>query len=158
ENVADLLNPGNTELLAKVVGRCCEIKADVVAQDEREGGLRAILNFGHTVGHAVEKVAGYGEVVHGEGVSIGSVFAARASVERSGLPQADCDRIEKIFQTLELPVNAPNYNWPDLRTALSVDKKTVGGMPKFVLVPALGTSTIGNEIPEALMEQLWTNL
>ena len=158
ENIDALLNPGNTELLAKVVGRCCEIKADVVAQDEREGGLRAILNFGHTVGHAVEKVAGYGEVVHGEGVSIGSVFAARASVELSGLPNEECQRIEIFFQTLELPVNAPKYKWPDLRAALSVDKKTVGGMPKFVLVPEIGSSTIGNEIPEETMERIWEKL
>ncbi|MEN8254122.1 MAG: 3-dehydroquinate synthase [Verrucomicrobiota bacterium] len=158
ENVEKLLEVGNTELLAKVVGRCCEIKADVVAQDEREGGLRAILNFGHTAGHALEKVAGYGEYVHGEAVAIGSVFAARASVELTGLLQAGCDRIEKIFQALELPVNAPGYEWPDLRAALSVDKKTVGGMPKFVLVPKIGKSTIGNEIPEETMEQIWNGL
>ena len=158
ENIADLLNAGNVELLAKVVGRCCEIKADVVAQDEREGGLRAILNFGHTAGHALEKVAGYGEYVHGEGVAIGSVFAARASVELSGLSMEECRRIEKIFMALELPVNAQGYNWNDLRAALAVDKKTVGGMPKFVLVPEIGKSTIGNELPEELMEQLWKKL
>jgi len=158
ENLGELSNVGNVELLAQVVGRCCEIKAEVVAQDEREGGLRAILNFGHTVGHAVEKVAGYGEVVHGEGVSIGSAFAARASVELSGLSKEECDRIEHLFQALELPVNAPKYNWPDLRAALSVDKKTVGGMPKFVLVPTLGKSTISNEIPEETMERIWNDL
>ena len=158
ENRAELPTVGNTELLAQVVGRCCEIKAEVVAQDEREGGLRAILNFGHTVGHAVEKVAGYGEVVHGEGVAIGSVFAARASVECCGLSQAESERIEQLFQALELPVKAPQYHWSDLRTALSVDKKTVGGMPKFVLVPTLGKSTIGNEIPEETMERIWNNL
>jgi len=159
ENMADLLGSGNVELLANVVGRCCEIKADVVAQDEREGGLRAILNFGHTVGHAVEKAAGYdGEVIHGEGVSIGSVYAARASVELSGLSQADCDRIKNIFQALNLPVNAPKYQWANLRDALAVDKKTIGGMPKFVLIPSIGKSTIGNEIPEEMMEQLWNGL
>jgi len=158
ENVDELAEAGNVELLAKVVGRCCEIKADVVAQDEREGGLRAILNFGHTAGHALEKVAGYGEYVHGEGVAIGSVFAARASVELTGLSQAGCDRIEKIFQALKLPVNAPGYEWPDLRAALAVDKKTVGGMPKFVLVSEIGKSSIGNEIPEETMERIWNNL
>ena len=158
ENKAELLNLEKVELLSKIVGRCCEIKADVVAQDEREGGLRAILNFGHTVGHAVEKVAGYGEIIHGEGVSIGSIFAARASVELNGLSLEECSRVEKIFQDLELPVNAPKYKWTDLRAALSVDKKTVGGRPKFVLVPALGKSTIGNEISESLMEQLWNDL
>ena len=158
ESIGELQNSENVELLAKVVGRCCEIKAAVVAQDEREGGLRAILNFGHTVGHAVEKVAGYGEYVHGEAVAIGSVFAARASVELTGLSPADCERIEKIFQALDLPGNAPGYKWADLREALSVDKKTVGGMPKFVLASEIGTVSIGNEIPEESMERIWHGL
>lgn len=158
KQVDALADVNNVELLAKMVGRSCEIKAEVVAQDEREGGLRAILNFGHTVGHAVEKVAGYGEYVHGEGVAIGSVFAARASVECSGLSQDECDRIEHIFKALNLPVNAPEYQWADLRAALAVDKKTVAGMPKFVLVSGIGSSSFGNEIPEDFMEQLWNNL
>jgi len=158
ENIEKLPAVGHVELLARVVGRCCEIKADVVAQDEREGGLRAILNFGHTAGHALEKVAGYGEYVHGEGVSIGSVFAARASVKLTGLSQSDCDRIEKIFADLGLPVRAPEFGWPELRSAMSVDKKTVAGRPKFVLASAIGTVSIGNEIPEDLMEQLWKGL
>jgi 3-dehydroquinate synthase len=158
ENVDGLADVSNTGLLAKMVGRSCEVKADVVAQDECESGLRAILNFGHTVGHAVEKVAGYGKYVHGEGVSIGSVYAARASVALTGLSQDDCDRIENVFRALGLPLNAPEYHWPDLRKALSVDKKTIGGMPKFVLVSGIGTSSIGNEIPEDLMETLWQEL
>jgi 3-dehydroquinate synthase len=158
DRVGELTNLGNNPLLAKVVGRCCEIKAAVVEQDEREGGLRAILNFGHTAGHALENVAGYGEYVHGEGVAIGSVYAARASVEFSGLSQPECDRIEQIFHKLELPVSAPGYQWEKLRSALSVDKKTVGGMPKFVLVSEIGKSSIGNEIPEDRMEQLWNGL
>jgi 3-dehydroquinate synthase len=158
ESIEQLLDVGNVDLLARVVGRCCEIKADVVVQDEREGGLRAILNFGHTVGHALEKVAGYGEYVHGEAVSIGAVFAARASVAQTGLSQAECDRIEKMFADLGLPVKAPGYSWPDLRNALSVDKKTVGGMPRFVLASSIGTVSIGNEIPEAVMGQIWKDL
>ncbi|HEY5652992.1 MAG TPA: 3-dehydroquinate synthase [Pontiella sp.] len=158
EHLSELSDVENTTFLSKVVGRCCEIKADVVTRDEREGGLRAILNFGHTVGHAVEKVAGYGEYVHGEGVSIGSVYAARASVEQTGLSQSECDRIETILKMLGLPLNAPEYNWLDLRAALAVDKKTVGGMPKFVLISEIGTSSIGHEIPEELMEQLWAGL
>ena len=158
ESIEALADVAHSELLAKVVGRCCEIKADVVAQDEREGGLRAILNFGHTAGHALEKVAGYGEYVHGEGVAVGSVFAARASVALTGLSQSDCDRVEKIFADLELPVNAPEYSWPDLRAALSVDKKTVGGMPKFVLVSKIGMVTFGEEVPEELMEKIWKSL
>ncbi len=158
QEIAQFSDVANAELLARVVGRCCEIKADVVAQDEREGGLRAILNFGHTAGHALEKVAGYGEYVHGEAVSVGSVFAARASVEVTGLPQDECNRIESVFQALGLPVRAPEYDWPKLRDAMSVDKKTVGGMPRFVLASAIGNVSIGNEIPEDLMAQLWKGL
>lgn len=155
---ADLETLDDKALLAKIVGRCCELKAEVVAQDEREGGLRAVLNFGHTAGHALEKVAGYGEYVHGEAVSIGSVFAARASVELTGLPQAECDRIERLLKLLHLPVKAPGYAWPDLRAALSVDKKSVAGLPKFVLASAIGTVSIGNDIPEEQMERLWHGL
>ncbi|HSR88618.1 MAG TPA: 3-dehydroquinate synthase, partial [Pontiella sp.] len=158
ENIEKISDVGNVDLLANVVGRCCEIKADVVAKDEREGGLRAILNFGHTAGHALEKAAGYGEYVHGEAVAIGSVFAARASVALTGLAQGECDRIEKMFTDLGLPVKAPEYSWPELRNALSVDKKTVGGMPRFVLASKIGTVSIGNEIPEDLMEQIWNSL
>ena len=153
-----LSDVNDSELLARMVGRSCEVKAEVVAQDEREGGLRAILNFGHTVGHAVENVAGYGKYVHGEAVAIGSVYAARASVALTGLSQDAGDRIEKIFRALELPVTAPGLEWPALRAALSVDKKTIGGMPKFVLASEIGTVSIGNEIPEDLMEQLWNEL
>jgi 3-dehydroquinate synthase len=158
ENIVKLPEVGNIDLLAKVVSRCCEIKADVVAQDEREGGLRAILNFGHTVGHALEKAAGYGEYVHGEAVAIGSIFAARASVALTGLSQAQCGRIERMFADLGLPVNAKKYGWLELRSALSVDKKTEGGMPRFVLASSIGTVSVGNEIPEDLMEEIWTGL
>lgn len=159
ESMADtLMELDDLAQLSQVVGRCCEIKAEVVAQDEREGGLRAILNFGHTAGHALERVAGYGEYVHGEGVSIGSVFAARASVELTGLSAEACERVENLFVALGLPVAAPEYAWSDLRLALAVDKKTVAGMPKFVLASEIGTVSIGNEIPEPLMEQLWNEL
>jgi len=158
KNIDRLSDVNEVELLARLVGRSCGIKADVVAQDEREGGLRAILNFGHTVGHAIEKVAGYGEYVHGEAVAIGSVYAARVSVEVTGLSQRECDRIERIFPALNLPVTAPGYAWQDLRNALTVDKKTVGGMPRFVLASEIGTVSFGNEVPEALMEKIWNGM
>jgi 3-dehydroquinate synthase len=158
KQIGQLRQLDNIELVARVVGRCCEIKAEVVEQDEREGGLRAILNFGHTVGHAIEKVAGYGEFLHGEAISVGSIFAARASVELTGLEQDECDRIETIFADLGLPVKAPGCEWPALRTALSVDKKTVGGMPRFVLASEIGTISIGNEISEETMERIWNAL
>jgi 3-dehydroquinate synthase len=79
-------------------------------------------------------------------------------VERAGLSQLECDRIERIFQALGLPLKAPGYQWEDLRAALAVDKKTVAGMPKFVLVSEIGKSSIGNEIPEEMMKFLWNGL
>jgi 3-dehydroquinate synthetase len=91
-------------------------------------------------------------------VAIGSVYAARASVEFAGLSQEECDRIERMFEALQLPVRAPECKWSELRAALSVDKKTVGGMPKFVLASAIGSVSIGNEIPEETMERIWHGL
>src|SRR5208283_2685627 len=73
-------------VLAEVVARCCQLKAEVVRQDETETGLRAILNFGHTIGHAIEAIAGYGKYLHGEAISIGQVAAAKLSVRAAGLP------------------------------------------------------------------------
>src|ERR1017187_8877488 len=90
--------------LAAVIARCCEIKADVVGQDETESGLRAILNFGHTIGHAIENSSGYGKFLHGEAISIGQVAAAKLSHEILGLPSGDVARIEKLFVQAGLPV------------------------------------------------------
>ena len=79
------------------IARCCEIKADVVSQDETEGGLRAILNFGHTIGHAIENSSGYGKFLHGEAIAIGQVAAAKLSHRILGLSSEDVARIEKMF-------------------------------------------------------------
>jgi 3-dehydroquinate synthase len=84
--------------LAEIIARCCEIKADVVGQDETESGLRAILNFGHTIGHGLEAISSYGKYLHGEAISIGQVAAALLSRELTGLSQKDCTRIADLFQ------------------------------------------------------------
>lgn len=139
----------------KTIARCCEIKAEVVRQDEREGGLRGILNFGHTLGHAIENAAGYGEYLHGEAVSVGMVYAARLSTVLKGLPVESADRLEKLLVKLDLPVRAPGLAWDDLRNAMAVDKKTVGGLPKFILADRIGHVEFGCEVPEDLMEATW---
>src|SRR5208337_4424395 len=90
--------------LAGVVARCCEIKADVVSQDETESGLRAILNFGHTIGHAIENISGYGKYLHGEAIAIGQVAAARLSARVLGIPGRDVERIAGLFKRIGLPV------------------------------------------------------
>lgn len=143
---------------SEIVARSCEIKAEVVHEDEREGGLRAILNFGHTVGHAIEKCAGYGEYVHGEAVAIGMVYAAYASVAAGGLPLSDAERIISLIKKIGLPVSANQFDWTTLRAPLAVDKKTVGGMPKFALIGPLGIAQIGCEIPEVQLAELWNKV
>ncbi len=146
------------QTLEKIVSRCCEIKAEVVRQDEREGGLRGILNFGHTLAHAIENVAGYGEYLHGEAVAIGMIYAARLSTQLKGLSVEESARIEKLLTTLGLPVAAPGLAWKDLRAAMAVDKKTRDGQIKFVLVDRIGHAEIGCEIPEEILEEVWNGM
>lgn len=105
EREADKIAAGEPALLAHLVKRSCEIKAEVVSKDEREDSLRAILNFGHTMGHAIEAIAGYGKFLHGEAISIGMIYAAKLSVALRGMPQSDADRLTKLLVRLGLPTN-----------------------------------------------------
>ncbi|NOU35426.1 MAG: 3-dehydroquinate synthase [Kiritimatiellaceae bacterium] len=140
---------------AGLIARCCEIKAEVVRQDEREGGLRGILNFGHTAAHAIENGMGYGAYLHGEAVSIGMVYAARLSAKVKKLSAGDVARIETLLKKLHLPVGVPSLTWKELRAPMAVDKKTVGGIPKFVLADRIGHVEFGCEVPEKLLEEVW---
>ncbi|TAN35804.1 MAG: 3-dehydroquinate synthase [Verrucomicrobia bacterium] len=140
---------------SEIIARCCAIKADVVANDEREEtGLRAILNFGHTLGHAIEKATGYGRILHGEAVAIGMVAAARLSTKLTGLPDADATRLEALLTKLELPVRAPGLAWPELRAAMKLDKKSQGGIPRFVLLKKLGEAVTGCVVPEDVLQEV----
>jgi 3-dehydroquinate synthase len=144
-------------LLAEIVARCCEIKAEVVRQDEHENGLRAILNFGHTIGHAIEAISGYGKYLHGEAISIGQVAAAQLSVKLAGLPKADAARIEKIFRRAGLPARArfSGRQTKSLLDAMRLDKKVSGGEVKFVLAPELGRVEPGHKVAaELILEAL----
>ncbi len=169
--------------LGKIVARCCEIKAEVVGlderegglrgilnfghtlahaienvADEREGGLRGILNFGHTLAHAIENVAGYGQFLHGEAVAIGMVYAAHLSVALKGLSVEESARIEKLLARLSLPLGVSGMEWKEIRAVMAVDKKTVGGLTKFVLVDRLGHAEFGCEVPEKLLEEVWNGI
>jgi 3-dehydroquinate synthase len=140
--------------LAKVVARCCTIKADVVSRDETEGGLRAILNFGHTFGHAVEATCGYGVWLHGEAIAIGMVYAAALSVSQQGLNAAVATRITTLLERVGLPVKlaADSPSWERLRSAMSADKKSQQRVPRWVLADRLGHAEFGVEIPEEAMQ------
>ena len=133
--------------LAQTVARCCEIKAGVVGQDETEGGLRAILNFGHTIGHAIEAVFGYGKYLHGEAISIGQAAAARLSVERAGLPPEDAQRIRSLLAAAGLPttIKLSALEGNKLFQAMRLDKKVRGGEIRFVLARRIGQAQPGFE-------------
>jgi len=143
-------------MLAAVVARCCEIKADVVGHDETESGLRAILNFGHTIGHAIENSSGYGKYLHGEAISIGQVAAARLSHNVLGLPSGDVNRIEKLFVQAGLPVavKLDASRRKKLFAAMQMDKKVSNGEVKFVLAQKIGKVKYGCKVPAALIGQV----
>lgn len=155
EKRLDDILAGDSTAVAHIVARSCAIKAEVVGQDERESALRAILNFGHTVGHAIENVAGYGAYLHGEAIGAGMVFAARVSARVKGLPEADVERIVALVRRAGLPVAAPELPWADLRKAIDVDKKASGGKPRFVLAERIGRVAFGCEVPEDVLEEVW---
>ena len=144
--------------LGEVVARCCEIKAEVVGQDETESGVRAILNFGHTVGHALEAISRYGQYLHGEAISIGQVVAARLSAAQLGLPAADVERIRRLFDRCGLPttVRLSLAQRKKLFAAMQLDKKVSAGEIKFVLAERLGKVRWGEAVPAALLESAIT--
>jgi shikimate kinase/3-dehydroquinate synthase len=136
--------------LAHAIKRSCEIKADVVRQDEKEGGLRAILNFGHTFGHAIEAGLGYGKWLHGEAVGCGMVMAAELSHRMGYIDEAAKARVTALVKAAGLPVIAPDLGaarWLDL---MQVDKKNEGGNIKFILLKPLGKSII-TTVPQDIL-------
>jgi 3-dehydroquinate synthase len=145
-----------TKTLAEIIARCCEIKAKVVSQDETENGLRAILNFGHTIGHAIENSFGYGKFLHGEAISIGQVAAAKLSQKILGLPENDVRRIENLFLRAGLPTKTQltSGQRKKLFAAMLLDKKVSGGGVKFVLAQKIGKVVWGQKVPMRLIESV----
>ncbi len=154
-NLPKLLDRDVTTLTT-VIARCCEIKADVVGHDETESGLRAILNFGHTIGHAIENSSGYGKYLHGEAISVGQVAAAELSRKLLGLPTHDVVRIEKLFLQAGLPVKIEldPARRKKLFAAMKLDKKVTGGEVKFVLADRIGRVKFGCAVPMDLVDQV----
>jgi len=141
-------------VLERVIETCCTIKADVVAQDEREADLRRILNFGHTIGHAVEADSDY-QLAHGSAVAIGMVAASKLAVAKGMLDKLDADRLEALISAFGLPTAIPTNAQRDrLKGYLLTDKKTVAGRPFFVLPTAIGKVEITAEVSEELIDQV----
>ena len=142
ESNADALNACDSKAMEHAVQRSCEIKSHVVALDEKESGLRAILNFGHTFGHAIEAGMGYGEWLHGEAVGCGMVLAADLSMRVGLLNKDQKARLEKIIASLKLPTVPPQFGLERYMELMSVDKKAEDGEIRYILLDGLGKSKI----------------
>ena len=152
-NIERLLSREPAALTHAVV-RSCEIKAEVVGEDERETGLRAILNFGHTFGHAIESGLGYGQWVHGEAVAAGMVMAADLSARAGMIPIEEAARIRRLVSRAGLPVAGPAALLADRYLELmAVDKKASGGRIRFVLLDGPGQAVLRDDLPQALVRE-----
>lgn len=153
EAEVDALNARKADVLRQVIARCCRLKADVVEKDEQElTGLRAVLNYGHTFAHAFEALCGYGELLHGEAVAIGMLYASRLA-ERRKLIRADVtERQAKLWTALHLPTRLPGamkFRTDDVLDRMRLDKKVVAGNLRFVLPTRIGHVDTYGDVPES---------
>ncbi|SCK44615.1 3-dehydroquinate synthase [Variovorax sp. HW608] len=149
----DALVARDASALAHAVKRSCEIKAEVVGQDERETGLRAILNFGHTFGHAIESGLGYGEWLHGEAVGCGMVMAAHLSQRLGGVDEAFVQRLTALIRRAGLPVIGPALGADRYLELMRIDKKSEAGEIRFVVIDKPG-SAVMRSAPEAMVREV----
>ena len=133
--------------LARAIERSCRIKAEIVAEDERESGARALLNFGHTFGHAIESAAGYGTWLHGEGVAMGMALAARFSARQGRIDMRQVERLAKLLEALDLPVKPPAFPPETWLEYMGRDKKNEDGRITLVLLQALGDARVVKDAP-----------
>lgn len=156
---ADRCRTGESDSMSRCIVDSAACKARVVSADEREGGLRAILNYGHTAGHAVEKAAGYRRLRHGEAVAIGMVAAARIGVTIGVTPSVVAQRIEDLVETMGLPARVPGGIGVDqLLSTMSLDKKAKGGSVKWVMARDIGTVETNVTIPETTVRSVLVGL
>ena len=148
EDNLEALIARDVEALAAAIKRSCELKAAIVAEDERESGRRAILNFGHTFGHAIEHCQGYGEWLHGEAVAAGMVMAAQLSAEDAAMAV----RIETLLQRAGLPTQPPSIAATDFMAAMGMDKKVQQKQLRFVLLRTLGDAFVSSDYDSARLE------
>jgi 3-dehydroquinate synthase len=138
--------------LVPVLERACRIKAEVVQQDERdESGVRALLNFGHTVAHAIESQMGYRRILHGEAVSIGMLHAARLSQALGLAPAGTADRLEDLLARLQLPTEIPRYDRKAHIAAIRVDKKRVGAKIHYIVLRRIGRAATVELTPAEIL-------
>lgn len=153
---ADDLAAQNMDVLTYVIERSCAIKADVVARDEKEtAGVRAFLNFGHTLGHALEAAGAYQTYLHGEAISLGMVWAAQLSQAKGWLGLEEVARIQQLLTRLGLPIQQTQFSLDDLLPHLQRDKKFSHGRMTFVLLKGLGQAVLCSDLEQKDLQALW---
>jgi 3-dehydroquinate synthase len=148
EQNMDKLLARDRDALAYAIRRSCENKAEVVAADEREGGVRALLNLGHTFGHAIEAGMGYGNWLHGEAVAAGTVLAAALSRRLGWIGEKEVARIRALFKRAKLPVDAPDLGEDIYLDLMAGDKKVESGRIRFVLLTSIGSAVVTADVKE----------
>lgn len=152
EQQMSALMAGDQEKLGEAIARCCQIKADVVVQDEKEEGVRALLNLGHTFGHAIEVACGYGNILHGEAVAIGTCLAAETAYRLGHISVEQQQRIRQLLKAARLPTQVPmGMTNDDFLTHMARDKKVLDGRLRLVLPTAIGQAEIRNDVPHTLL-------
>ncbi|HEX5338510.1 MAG TPA: 3-dehydroquinate synthase [Gallionella sp.] len=152
QNIEKLL-ARDTTALQYAIARSCQNKAEVVAADERESGDRALLNLGHTFGHAIESGMGYGNWLHGEGVAAGTIMAADLSQRLGWIGTQDVARVRDLFKRANLPVVAPDIGAEKYLEFMGLDKKVEGGKIRFVLLKQIGKAVVYGDVPSELLHQ-----
>lgn len=152
EDRMEQLAAGDPGSLTRIVARSCEIKATVVAQDERETlGVREVLNFGHTIGHALEAASGYVGLLHGEAVAVGMLAAAMLSARLTGLAATEVERLAVLLRRAGLPLTPPDVDEEQLLSIMRRDKKALSDRMRFVLLEATGRWVVRDDVPEELV-------
>ena len=160
ESDIDKILKQDPAILGSIIARCCQIKARVVGEDEKESGLRAILNYGHTIGHAIEAITRYGTFLHGEAISIGQIAAGVLSNALCDFPEPHMERVRSLFEKSGLPtsIRFTSTQRKKLIEAMQLDKKVMAGEVKFVLASRIGEVTPGHKVPadliHAVLEQI----
>ncbi|GAB3013272.1 3-dehydroquinate synthase [Bowmanella dokdonensis] len=145
----------NQALLQQMIHRCCEIKADIVAKDEKEHGLRALLNLGHTFGHAIEAEQGYGNWLHGEAVATGIVLACEVAQRKEWMTESEVWRVKTLLGAFELPLTAPTgMGYEQFVRHMKHDKKVQDSRIRFVIPTGIGSAVVTDEVEEALLKDL----
>ncbi len=154
DKVSEILHL-DPKVLSHLIKRCCQIKADVVACDEKEAGIRALLNLGHTFGHAIEAEMGYGVWLHGEAVAAGTVMAAKTAQCQALLSQNDVERIICLFTKVDLPIKAPSsMNYDAFIKHMKRDKKVLAGKLRFVLPTSIGTAEVVSDVSSQTLKDV----